>query len=299
MKEHLKAKVDIGLAPHLDEFITQTLHPGERLKWLQQPLPKARFKKFVGVWFFAIPWLCITSYASVSTYLNQNDVKIAELFAVLVGLLGMGLPIFEWFRATRTLYIVTNKRLFTIEYVSAITLTHIDISKIRNIDKTIRDDGSGDLILYKEVYLDSDNDEQTKEYGFFCIPNVYEAEKQVLRLLENRESSLSILRTAPEISVNKTRGEPVTKDNVEAKLSHLHAKAALAKESAKFVVDIKIEALIKNKQQWNMTLSQQDRQFLMTQKKRSAEPQPTWYTESNVIGTLAVIAVIFVVFLKS
>jgi hypothetical protein len=51
------------------------------------------------------------------------------------------------------------------------------------LSKTVRPNGSGDLVFSKKYHADSEGEKNATDYGFFALPNVKEAEKQIEMLI--------------------------------------------------------------------------------------------------------------------
>lgn len=286
----------------LQRCVKLELRQREVVKWYCQPVAAQRMLLAFGIWIFMVPWTGISSYGVYRFIQNENFELFPFLFTLIfpaVGVIAMLSPLYEWVKAKRTVYVVTNFRLFTIHYLINIEVLNIDLEKVSNIEKRIRSNGSGDLILYKGYYLDSDNDKQQKEYGFFSTPNVKVAEKHVIRLLEKfRYSNASSDSNTYDLSnIGPSSVSSTPSLDIDKKLERLYSKLQKASGSSKYVVQVKTKDLLDKKQQEGLEYSSQDLLFLRDYQTNQKNLNFGIFENPEVIGVIVVIAVVLSILL--
>lgn len=208
----------------LKETLEQELKPGEQLRWVGQPIPRAGcmwfaiFPIFFGLFFagFAVFWI-VSAFQMQGNNGGPGGINI--LFAlwgipfVLVGLGIMSSP--YWMRrryqkaALRTIYAVTDQRAIIIDggymgdspigmLVGGMTRWALRGSSIRTytanklgqITRHQRDDGSGDVLFGEILYTsEQSNMRQIQRDGFFSVPNVKDVEDQIKALSASQTGS--------------------------------------------------------------------------------------------------------------
>jgi hypothetical protein len=174
-----------SLAPDLQQRLLQELKSGEQLVWVAQPNADRAMKSGFKIWFFFIPWTAFSVFwifaASGFKMPNfENGFSWFPLFGLpflLIGLGGLSSPLWLKRRALTTIYAITNVRALTIEGRKTITTKSYLPADLAALEKTVHQDGSGDLILRTEHYRDSDGDKQKRTEGFSDIENVRHVEK--------------------------------------------------------------------------------------------------------------------------
>jgi len=176
-----------NLKPELKKLVDNELRSRERVSWAGQPIAKQRAISGFALWLFFIPWTGFSIFWVNGAIEQSKGESAFPLFGIpflLIGIWMLLTPIREWFKANKTVYVVTNQRAFTIEAIKSIKVTNFNSEHITNIEKKINIDGSGDLILLKENYVDSDGDKQTKEKGFFAVTDVKLVENYIQKMCE-------------------------------------------------------------------------------------------------------------------
>lgn len=214
----------VAIPDPLKDALAQELAPGEQLRWVGQPIPRAGcmwlaiFPVFFGLFFtgFAIFWI-----VSVLRMQGNNNAQggMGFLFAlfgipfVLVGLGIMSTP--YWIRrrfhkaALRTIYAVTDKRAIIIDggymgdspmgmlvggmtrmLLRGTSIRSYTADKLGQIIRQQRDDGSGDVLFGEILYTSQrDNMRQIQRDGFFSVPNVKEVEDHIKALASTNPAS--------------------------------------------------------------------------------------------------------------
>lgn len=190
------------LSSQLQKIINNELAPHERVLWAGQPVAKRMAIAAFKHWIFFIPWTAATLFMLKKVYETSKGEFIPQIAIgvfVLIGFWMLLAPIRKWFSAGKMVYVVTNKRVMTIEVGRQVKINNFDADKVSVLEKKVYSDGSGDLILSKETYLettrggnrDRDRNRQTKKTrkkGLFAVPNVKLVEDSINTL--RRENSM-------------------------------------------------------------------------------------------------------------
>lgn len=188
------------LPQHLRQRLQRELKPGETLVWAGQPVPELMQKSGYKAWIFFLPWLAISLVVMLGALdFKRNGLRELATFGflfcvpfVLIGLAGMYTPFWMRRRALSTIYAITTMRALTIDGAKSVSVTSFEAASIQNTEKTVHEDGSGDLVLRLEVYRDSDGDEQTRREGFYGLDDVVKVERLIDKL---RQPAATATRT--------------------------------------------------------------------------------------------------------
>ena len=190
------------LTSQFQKIINNELAPHERVLWAGHPVAKRMAMAAFKGWIFFIPWTAATLFMLKEVYETSKGEFIPQIVIAVFVLIGFWMllaPIRKWFKARKIVYVVTNKRVMTIEAIRQVKINNFEADKISILEKKIYTDGSGDLILSKETYLHSDrggnrdNDrkrvtKKTRKKGLFAVPDVKIVEDSIRTLL--RENSM-------------------------------------------------------------------------------------------------------------
>lgn len=173
---------------------------GERLLWAGAPNPRAAFRGAALLWFFAIPWMAFTLFweAAVvrSWYFQLPNGKggpagfglvLWGLPFVLVGLVMMSVPYIAWRRTSRTVHIMTDKRLLTLTEDRSRTVQSLNLRAITATSRTEKKDGSGNLTISLAPYLDSEGDRTRHQEVFYGIPKIRTVENLLRDAMERAQ----------------------------------------------------------------------------------------------------------------
>jgi hypothetical protein len=180
------------------ESVRRELEKGEVVLWCSQPLPGRVARATIplalfGMVFlgFAIFWIVAASGGMGPEGFGRPPI-IFPLFGIPFVLVGLGMVLSPlWARriAARTVYAITPRGALLIEgaFVGGRVVRWFGPEKLSNIERHERSDGSGDLILDRELVTHASNDGpgnhvRSRPRGFMGIADVREAER-VLRSL--------------------------------------------------------------------------------------------------------------------
>lgn len=180
--------------------VNAELQPGESIVWAGQPNPNRRMMKGFLLWLFFIPWTAFALFWMTGvgglawlTGGAGGDFNFLALFGlpfILIGTCGLLSPLYLRMDAVRTVYVVTNQRILTISGVLGTKYRSFFPEQIQFVERKERGDGSGNLIFARETYSNSRGENNTKELGFFSIPNVKTVERHLENLVRNNHPAL-------------------------------------------------------------------------------------------------------------
>ena len=165
--------------------VSRELKQGEFVEWSDRPNSFYSMLSAAPAFLFGIPWNAFLFFMHEKRF-SENESIYLDIFVLPFYLVGIYLffsPLLEWRKARKRLYVISNKRAFSLEVGKTITVESFYPKDIGNIEKTIRSNGSGNLILSRTHHTDSDGDKKTTDYGFFALPDVVSAERQLDKLL--------------------------------------------------------------------------------------------------------------------
>lgn len=175
---------------HLQALVDRELDPGERVVWYDMPIPRFFTPLTTGTFIFAIPW---TAFA-IFWIMGASGFKLPDfsegssffpLFGVPFVLVGLGLlssPIWAYRKAFRTVYVITDRRAITFIGGRTTTIRSYPPSRLQEIYRKERRDGSGDVVITHKAWRDSDGDRQSEELGFLRVRNPKEVEQMLKQL---------------------------------------------------------------------------------------------------------------------
>jgi hypothetical protein len=167
------------------EDLARVLEPGEVILWQGRPRPGRLARKALPSVLFGLPWtafaLLWTALAS-TPLLSERQAGLSlggslcfPLFGlpfVLVGFSLLGAPLWEARRARRTRYLVTDRRVVLLELGQTDSARSLLPAELGGLELRPHRDGSGDLVLLREVEQDSDGDSHTEEIGLWGVEDV-------------------------------------------------------------------------------------------------------------------------------
>jgi hypothetical protein len=176
--QNLQAKVDAEL------------EPGESIQWIDMPISQYFTSSSIGAFLFGIPW---TAFAIFWTF-GAAGFKIPDfkegsdlfpLFGLPFILIGFGMlssPFWTYRKSFKTVYAITDRRAITFEGGWALTIRSYPPDKLGDIYRKEKKNGSGDVIIWRNAWHDSEGDSQSEELGFLRILNPKEIETMLKKL---------------------------------------------------------------------------------------------------------------------
>ncbi len=193
------------LSPELKAFAEREFL-GERLVWADRPDRRIHALISAAIWIMGIPWtwfaLAWISFPGSALYEHYTgeDIRAPKgtpimilWFMVLWGLpfvaVGIGMlatPFKVLWKGSRTLYVLTNRRLAVLEGGRKVTVTSITPQEITGLSRKEGPDGRGTLIVDQGFTVDSDGDRVPKRAEFGVIGDVRRVEGLVQKLKEGK-----------------------------------------------------------------------------------------------------------------
>ncbi len=180
----LRAKVDSELASD------------EHFKWIDMPIPRYFTPTSTGTFLFAIPWtafaifwMCGASGFQIPDF--KDGSYLFPLFGAPFLLIGIGMlssPFWAYRKSFKTVYAITNCRAITFNGGWSTTIRSYPPDKLTDIYRKEKKDGSGDVIINRKAWRDSDGDRQTEELGFLRITNPKQIESMLNELAAQSSS---------------------------------------------------------------------------------------------------------------
>ena len=175
------------LPDNLRSAVEGEMDQGERVIWVEQPLPSAFARAALPLLLFAIPFGGFAVFWMVSAFRTSHNgaFALSGLPFFLIGLGMFSTPLWYARRAGRTAYVVTDRRAIVFAGGSSTTVRAFSPGELSGYTKRERSGGSGDLVFGDEYVVSSRGQTNTRNWqnGFFGVPNVQEAEKFVKALI--------------------------------------------------------------------------------------------------------------------
>ena len=105
---------------------------------------------------------------------------------ILIGLGMLSTPLWAYRKALRMAYLITNKRAISLHYGKATTIQSYPLISLQEVYRKEMRDGSGDVILKRQIWQDSEGERQIEELGFMNIRNANEVASLIRKLAEQR-----------------------------------------------------------------------------------------------------------------
>jgi hypothetical protein len=167
-------------------MVDRELEPGESVKWIGMPIPRFFTGASTGMFLFAIPWTAFAIFWMFGAWHQSKNLPFT-LFGVPFLLAGVGLfstPLFTYRRSFKTVYVVTDKRAITFSGGWSTIVRSYPPDALREIYRKERKDGTGDVVISRRAWRDSDGDRHSEELGFLRVENPKEIEDMLKSLAE-------------------------------------------------------------------------------------------------------------------
>ena len=169
---------------HLEEKLQRELEPGERVEWKGTPIPHYFNAATTSLFLFSIPWTAFAVFWMFGASSQSGSVPFTLLGLpfVLIGLALFSSPIWNYKKSINTIYAITDSRAITIDGGWTTTYRSYTPSDLKFIYRKERSDRSGDVILSRREWRDSDGDKQNQELGFLRIQDPKAIESKLKKL---------------------------------------------------------------------------------------------------------------------
>ncbi len=181
-----------AVSRYLQEAVARELEPGESITWIDMPVPKFFTPASTSAFLFAIPWTAFALFwvAGASGFQVPDFKEGSDLFPlfglpfVLIGVAMLSSPIWAYKKAFRTVYVITDRRAITFEGGRTTTIRSYPPDSLYEIYREERKDGTGDVLISRRTWRDSDGDRQSEALGFLRIRNPKEVEGMLKQLAQ-------------------------------------------------------------------------------------------------------------------
>lgn len=182
------------LPVHHQEMVIRELETGERVEWAGMPVPRYFTLDSGSVFFFAIPWtifsLCFTV---VAVWALLNNPGGPGLLLTLIGIpftgTGIGMlfsPIRAYRKATRTVYVITDRRAIIFDGGRSAIIHSYPPDKLQDIYRKEHKNGTADVIFTRRRRQVGDGDEQWEEHGFLRVTDSKKIENMLNDVAQTR-----------------------------------------------------------------------------------------------------------------
>jgi hypothetical protein len=187
-----KRMIDLAIPPRLQEIISRELDRDEKVVWSAMPKPRYFSGPALGAFLFAIPWTAFSVFwiAGAAGFkipqFNKGE-DLFPLFGIPFFLIGIGMlsaPFWAYRNSLKTVYVITNRRAITIDGGMSYTIRSYTPEKLTDTFRREHKDGTGDVIITRNTWKDSDGDKQMQELGFLRVPNAKSVESMLKELAE-------------------------------------------------------------------------------------------------------------------
>ncbi len=175
----------------LQDKVDRELESSERVVWMDQPVPRYFTGASISLFLFAIPWtafalfwMCGAAGFKVPDFTKGPEL-LFPLFGVPFVLLGIGLlssPFWTFRKAVRTAYVVTDQRAIIFEGGWSTTVRSFPPERLGDIYRKERRDGTGDVIMGRQISTDSEGGHQATDVGFLNIRDPKTVESMLRKL---------------------------------------------------------------------------------------------------------------------
>lgn len=171
---------------HLREKVDRELEAGEHIEWIETPIPRFFTPTATGAFLFGIPWTAFAIFwtAGAAWGTSKGDglgfFRLFPLFGVPFILIGFGMlssPLRAYRKALQTVYVISNRRAITFDGGRTTTIRSYSPERLEDVYRKEKKDGTGDVIIVRRAWRDSDGDRQSEELGFLRVrdPKAVEA----------------------------------------------------------------------------------------------------------------------------
>ncbi|MEM9186050.1 MAG: hypothetical protein AAGB00_06080 [Planctomycetota bacterium] len=184
--------LDRSIPPRLREIVQRELDRDERVVWSAMPKPKYFSGPALGVFLFAIPWTAFSVFwiagaagFKIPDFNNGED--LFPLFGIPFFLIGIGMlssPVWAYRNSLKTVYLITNRRAITIDGGWSYTIRSYTAENLSSVFRREHSDGTGDVVISRDSWRDSDGDKQMQELGFLRIKDAKAVESMLGELAQ-------------------------------------------------------------------------------------------------------------------
>jgi hypothetical protein len=177
LRKEIQMHSETQIPQELKVKVDRELQPGERITWMDMPIPTFFTPKSKAMFLFAIPWtlftvfwICAAAGFKIADFSEGSDLfPLFGLPFLFIGISMLLSPVFSYYKSLKTVYVITNQRALTFEGGWAETVRSYPPPKLLNVYRNEKRNGTGDVIISFDEWRDSDGDRKTELLGFFRI----------------------------------------------------------------------------------------------------------------------------------
>jgi hypothetical protein len=191
----------VGALGNIPDEVERELRAGEKTQWIGHPIPaKFAIKEGTPIFLFGIPWTAFV------VFWESMAIKSGSLFMplwgvpfVVVGLYMLTSPLWEYLRAQRTIYVVSNQRLLILSGLLRRSRRSFAPPDIGSVEVDTDHDGVGSIFFSRERESDGEGGWKVNKIGFKAIPHVRQVEEYIMLLKEQAGTGSTTTRPSPSI----------------------------------------------------------------------------------------------------
>lgn len=187
--------LDPNIPTDLQDLIARELDRDERVVWSAMPKPRYFAGHSAGAFLFAIPWTAFSIFwmagaAGFKIPQFNQGFDFFPLFGVPFFLIGIGMlssPLWAYRSQLKTVYLITDRRAITIDGGRTSTIRSYLPKDLKEIFRREHKDGTGDVIIKRDAWKDSDGDKHMQDLGFLRIQNAKSVETMLKEMAKQSE----------------------------------------------------------------------------------------------------------------
>lgn len=190
--------IDPTIPQTLRDLVKKELERDERIEWIGMPKVAYFTPGSTVTVLFGIPWTAFAIFWTVTAAWGTSNMKdgpglfsLFPLFGLPFILIGIGMlssPFWAYWRASKTVYAISDRRVITIEGGWSKTIRSYASDNLKDVFRKEKKDGSGDIILSQRIWRDSDGDRQLESFGLLRIANVKDVEARIKKLAQQAKT---------------------------------------------------------------------------------------------------------------
>jgi hypothetical protein len=177
----------------LQEDVERQLEQGERIRWMEQPIPRFFTAASTPLFLFAIPWTAFAVFwiCGASGFkrpdFSKGGFSFFPLFGVPFILIGIAMllsPLWARRKGLKTVYVITDRRAITFDGGWTTTIRCYTPDQLKNMYRKEKKDGSGDVVLGQVTSNWSRGGQpQVMDVGFLRVRDVRKTEQMLRELM--------------------------------------------------------------------------------------------------------------------
>ncbi|MGD0999179.1 MAG: hypothetical protein ABSA67_00655 [Candidatus Brocadiia bacterium] len=177
----------------LQDDVERQLDQGERIRWMEQPVPRFFTAGSTSAFIFGIPWTAFAVFwiCGASGFKRPDFSKGGSSFFPLFGvpfvLIGIAMllsPLWARRKGLKTVYVITDRRAITFDGGWTTTIRNYTPEQLKNMYRKEKKDGSGDVVLGQVVGMVTKGGQaQMMDVGFLRVRDVRKTEQMLRELM--------------------------------------------------------------------------------------------------------------------